>query len=195
MAWDSTCSECAYIDALRETNGKFPCTNKRSNVSVVRADRPKCDYFCAVGVGKRTTRECRDLENISKQYGRYYIVTAITEILNLTDKSALAAFIYIKDVYMPTKDEFVSFLEEYEIKGLEVAKELRNDKNREFLAMYFYDNFLVEFTALVHMGAYDEACILYLEMYDKMLEYYKMISCRIRPTTLKLTNPEFKGQF
>ena len=50
-------------------------------------------------------------------------------------------------------------------------------------------------SALVELGDYDAASILYLEMYDKMLEQYGMKSTRIKPTTLKLVNPDCKGQF
>ena len=194
MAWDSTCSECTYIDTLSENKGLYPCTNKRSGYKVVSARKPKCNCFCAIGVGKRTTKECRDLERNSKENG-YFIVSAITEILNLIDKTALTAFEYIKDVYMPTKDEYASFLTEYEDKGATVADSLRNDEKAYEVAAYFYDNYLIEFSALVELGDYDAASILYLEMYDKMLEHYGMKSTRIKPTTLKLVNPDCKGQF
>ena len=194
MAWDSTCSECTYIDVLSENKGLFPCTNKKSGIKVVSARRPKCDCFCAIGVSKRTTSECRDLELISKNNG-YFIVSAITEILNLTDKTALVSFEYIKDVYMPTKEEYASFLTEYEDKGASVADCLRNDEKGYEIAAYFYDNYLIEFSALIELGDYDAASVLYLEMYDKMLEHYGMKSTRVKPATLKLVNPDMKEQF
>lgn len=174
MAWDSTCAECTYIEPLCGVRGIFPCTNRKSGVDQVRADRPKCDYFCAIGVGKRTSKEVKDLEDISKSYGRFHIVTAITEILNLQNRRTYNAFQYIREVYMPSNEDYESFLAEYDTKGFDVAEMLRNDEKSYEVASYFYDKYLIEFTTLVEMEDPEAASILYLEMYDKILEHYNM---------------------
>ena len=96
---------------------------------------------------------------------------------------------------MSSNENYESFLAEYDTKGFDVAEMLRNDEKAYEVASHFYDNYLIEFTALVEMEDPEAASILYLEMYDKILEHYNMKSNRVRPTTKKLVNPDCEGQF
>ena len=179
MAFDDTCAQCAYLEILGENKGKYPCSNPRSGYKVVSARKRKCDVYCAIGVGKRTTRECRELEANSKKYG-YFIVTAIHDILDLPVTDYMTSFVYIKEEYMPMVEGYESFLEEYEINGPYIADKLLEDDNREQIALSLLDDYLDEFKDLVFLERHEEACEVYIRMYDKLLLQYGKVSTRVK---------------
>lgn len=187
MAFDDTCSQCAYLEPRGENKGKYPCTHPRSGHKVVSARMSKkyCDYYCAIGVGKRSTRECRELEANSRKHG-YYIMTAIHQILDIYDTSYMSAFMYIKDEFMPMQDEYHSFLEDYEVHGPVLADILLSAEDKEEQAKYLMSEYLEEFTELVHLERPEEASTLYIRMYDHLLCQNNMVSTREKPKMLQI---------
>lgn len=192
MAWDSRCSECAYIDVLSENKGKYPCTNSKSGVKVVSARRPKCGCFCAIGVSKRTTSEARALEANSQKYG-YFIMTAVTEILGLDeDNKYLTTFKYAKDEVMPNVDEYASFLQEYETTGPIISEKLLEQEDAYEYAEMLKVAYLDEFAELVCMERVDDAITLYKEMYEMLLQDFHIQRAVPKPVMKSLYNPEHK---
>lgn len=189
MAFDDTCSQCTYLDPSCMKKGLFRCTNRKSDYDYVSARMRKsvCDYYCAIGVGKRTTRECHALEEISKKYG-YYIVTAIYNMLGLEDSRYMEAFMYIKDVFMPKMDEYESFLNDYEVNGPRIAELLEQEEDKIGEARYLMDKYLREFTDLVELERPDEAAALYIRMYEELLGRYCIVSSMEKPKRLLISD-------
>ena len=191
MAWDSTCSECTYIDVSGENKGKYPCTNPKSGFKVVSARKGKCGCFCAIGVGKRTTMEARELENNSRKYG-YFIVTAITEILGLEeDNKYLQTFAYLKDEVMPNVEEYQSFLEEYETNGPRISEELKKQEDAYDYAELLKIAYLEDVAELTIMERADDAISTFKDMYEMLRQDFGIKRAVPKPQ-MKQLNPEVK---
>ena len=142
--FDADCSYCRYLCPNDEKKGKFYCEKKREYVSA----RARLCSMAAEVMGRPNCDKER-LRKISKEHG-YYVVTAITEILELdSNNQYMESFKYLRDVVLPEMPYYHQFIEEYETIGPELADRLREDTDgrdfAEYLRVYFLERFVSQF--------------------------------------------------
>ena len=133
--FDADCSYCRNLQPYDEKNGKFYCEKKHEYVSA----RARICSMAAEVMG-RPNCDKEALRRISKEHG-YYVVTAITEILGLSeDNEYMETFKYLRDVILPRREEYQSFIDDYEIDAPCLAELLRCDDERNNYAEYLDKN-------------------------------------------------------
>lgn len=165
--FDADCSYCRSLRPDDEKNGKFYCEKKREYVSA----RARLCSMAAEVMGRPNCDKER-LRKISKEHG-YYVVTAITEILELPeDNEYMETFIYLRDTVMPRMKEYQGFIDDYETDAPHLADLLRYDEDREGYAEYLMEVYLSEFVRLISESSIDEAIATYSSMLDAIKERY-----------------------
>ena len=165
--FDADCSYCRYLDPNNEYNGKFYCEKKKIYVSA-RANL--CSY--AAEVMGRPNCDKEKLRQISKSHG-YYVVTAITEILGLSeDNGYMETFKYLRDVVLPANEEYQGFIDDYEEDGPALAELIKKDDNSQEYAEYLRVNYLNRLISLFCQDRIDDAIALYTSMLDVIKEKY-----------------------
>ena len=131
----------------------------------------------AAEVMGRPDSEKKRLRDISKSHG-YYVVTAITKILDLeSDNEYMGAFKYLRDVILPTRKEYQSFIEEYELDGPALANLMQEDGDAQDFAEYLRCTYLNGVVSLFCQERIDDAMALYASMLDAMKERYHYQRC------------------
>lgn len=167
FAFDADCSDCRNLNPNDEYQGKFYCKKKRQYVS---ARGSRCSM--AAEVMGRPNCEKAKLRKISKEHG-YYVVTAITEILKLKeDNEFMESFRYLRDVILPTNEEYKKFIDEYELDGPALADLIRNDEEAQDYAEYLRVTYLNAVVSLFCQDEIYEAISLYTQMLDAIKERY-----------------------
>lgn len=167
FAFDADCSDCRSIHLDDEYKGKFYCEKKKEYVSA----RARICSMAAEKMG-RSTSEKNAARRISKDHG-YYVVTAISEILGLSeDNEYMCAFRYLRDVILPSNEEYKDFIEDYEIDGPALADLLKEDSEKEDYAEYLRIAFLEGMVSLFCQDDIAAAVEIYSRMLDAMKERY-----------------------
>lgn len=165
--FDADCSDCRYMNPDDQKDGKFYCKKKNEYVS---ANARRCAM--AAEVMGRPNCDKKIWRDISKAHG-YYVVTAITEILNLPiDNEYMESFIYLRDVICSSSDEYASFIDDYETCGKELADLLRGDEDAHNYAEYLRSTYLNGVVSFFCQDAIQESIALYSRMLDTMKERY-----------------------
>ena len=178
--FDADCSYCRYLIPNDELNGKFYCEKKKQYIS---ANGKLCSY--AGEVMGRDNWYKAELRKISKAHG-YYIITAITEILNLPeDNEYMETFKYLRDVIFSTNEEYQGFIADYEVEGPILADLIKKDANAQDYAAYLRTFYLNGMVSLFCQDRIDEALTLYKNMLDCIKEKYgyKKTSPKIKEYT------------
>lgn len=161
------CSDCAWMTECQNNDGKFPCTNPRSNYKVVSARMEKCNVFTDVLNSKRGEGRKEELMKISKSHG-YYIVTAVCNVLGLgTDNVYMEYFMYVRDVVMPNLAYGFGWIKDYEEYGPKIADAIESAENKEEIAGRILNECLNPFIELMLEGNVDEAITVYQEMFEQ----------------------------
>lgn len=195
MAWDTKCADCICLNVESEKNGKYLCTNPKSKFFGQMVEGTKSVHDCGeyhLSVSRRSGLEARQIIANSRKYG-YYVVTAITKILGLEENNKyIAAFSYVKDVVMPSVEEYHSFIEEYDTTGPKVAEKLIEDEDAYDYAELLRVAYLEEFYELVNLERVDEAISVYKDMYFMLMQEFGISRVTAKPVTKSLYNPEHK---
>lgn len=165
--FDADCSYCRYLRPSDEKKGKFYCEKKRDYVS---ARASICSM--AAEVMGRPNCDKEALRRISRSHG-YYVVTAITEILDLdSDNIYINSFRYLRDVILPTRDEYQGFIDDYEKDGPCLAELLRCDDEGNNYAEYLRVTYLNGLVSLFCQDKIDAAMMLYNSMLNAIKKRY-----------------------
>ena len=165
--FDADCSYCRYLRPSDEKKGKFYCEKKREYVS---ARASICSM--AAEVMGRPNCDKEALRRISKSHG-YYVVTAITEILGLSeDNEYMETFKYLRDVILPTREEYQSFIDDYETDGPCLAELLRCDDDGNNYAEYLRVAYLNGLVSLFCQDKIDAAMMLCNSMLNAIKKRY-----------------------
>lgn len=163
------CADCYHMDECPNREGLFKCLNSRKSLyNYVSARRLAvgCAGFGEAWQSRRGERAREEYMAISRKHG-YYLVTAISEILNVPEPNEyLSCFQYIRDVYMPEKPLYQGFIDEYEYLAPNLSSKLMSDANVDYYAAYLLAFYLEPFVSLVHEGQYEEASKQYIEMFE-----------------------------
>ena len=172
MFFDQDCSTCAYLDSNKEVKpGKYYCER---NKYAVPASSSKCNKYCSIMSYKRSTSEANELYRNSKNHG-YYILTAITLLLNLDDNNEyLESFKYLRDYIMPTFDAGIEFTDQYDEFGPRIAEELMNDDNRIEYASYLLENYIKPMKQDLDNGLYNLAFDKFKLCYNQLYKKYNI---------------------
>ncbi len=165
--FDADCADCRQVDPNSGVKGKYYCEKHKDYVS---ANKRICKD--AAEVMGRPTCDKNAMRRYSKEHG-YYVVTAITEILELdSDNQYMESFKYLRDIVLPEMPYYQDFIEEYENIGPDLADRLRKDANgrdfAEYLRAYFLDRFVSQFVA----NNVDNAVATYSLMLGQIKERY-----------------------
>lgn len=167
FAFDADCSDCRYIHLDDEYKGMFYCEKKKDYVSA----RARICSMAAEKMG-RSTSEKNAARRISKDHG-YYVITAISEILGLPeDNEYMCAFKYLRDVILPSDEEYEEFIDDYEEDGPALATLLKDDENAQEYAEYLRSTYLNGVVSLFCQNQIYDAMALYTSMLDAMKERY-----------------------
>ncbi|MDE6292479.1 MAG: hypothetical protein K2L98_02225, partial [Bacilli bacterium] len=154
--FDADCSYCGYLLANDVYQGKFYCEKKKEYVSAN-------GHLCSMAIESMGRPNCdkAKLRKISKEHG-YYVVTAISEILELPeDNQYLEAFKYLRDVILPTRDEYEDFIADYELDGPVLAARIKGDEDARAYAEYLRVSYLNGLVSLFCQNQIDDAMALY----------------------------------
>lgn len=182
------CSDCTWMTENEVGNGKFACESECPHKEVY-ADKSAGDCSRFTSAMRRSSRRKEELYNISRR--SHYIITAISDILNLGDDNKYhAAFEYMRDVYIPViGEEGQIFMEEYNELGTICAEKLKNDEDNETYAEYLRSTYLDNFASLIKINNNQAAFEVYNQMFATVKEKY---SLKWDVKKLLLTNPDNK---
>ncbi|MDE6142357.1 MAG: hypothetical protein K2G03_07105 [Bacilli bacterium] len=167
FAFDADCADCRSLHLDDEYRGKFYCEKKKDYVSA----RANICRMAAETMG-RATSDKNKARRTSKDHG-YYVVTAISEILGLPeDNEYMCAFTYLRDVILPSDEEYKGFIDDYEVDGPALATLLKDDENAQDYAEYLRGTYLNGVVRLFCQNQIDDAIALYTSMLDAMKERY-----------------------
>lgn len=159
------CCDCYYMAETMTKDGKFKCENCRSSYDYVYPMDQKCYQFGEIFNSRRCESDKERLIRESKA-ARRYIVTIVSSLLGLApDNKHASAFNYVREVILPSTEEGLEFLEDYDTNGIKVAKCLLDDYNRQSVAEWILYHFLTPFTKCVEENNIDEALFIYNNMY------------------------------
>lgn len=172
--FDADHTDCRYLDPTKKFNGKVWCSKHKEYVAANGKIRDKSADYCndAAEVMGRSTSEKQALARYSKSHG-YYVVTAITDILGLSeDNGYMETFKYLRDVVLPANEEYQGFIDDYEEDGPALAELLRKDDNSHEYAEYLRVTYLNRLISLFCQDKIDDAITLYTSMLDVIKERY-----------------------
>ena len=165
--FDADCSYCRYLRPSDEKKGKFYCEKKREYVS---ARASICSM--AAEVMGRPNCDKEALRRISRSHG-YYVVTAITEILDLdSDNIYMSSFRYLRDVILPNMIDYQDFIAEYDSIGPAIAERLKSDPESQTYAEYLRVCFLDQFVAQFESNSIDTSIATYSQMFEQLKDRY-----------------------
>ena len=159
------CGSCVYMNPSNSTGGmfsgsKYKCTkrgsyypwNDRKCSSIVEIDPERVD--CCERYRQFTGR-------------RYFILTAICEILGIDENNRL--FNEIKTLTDLVRDDETTTIDaiSYDIYGPVIANQLRNDKDNVNICNFLLENYLIKVYCLIELNKTDEA----IETYKDMVKY------------------------
>ena len=165
--FDADCSYCRYLCPNDEKKGKFYCEKKREYVSA----RARLCSMAAEVMG-RPNCEKESLRRISREHG-YYIVTAVTEILDLdSDNEYMNRFRHFRDVVLSNNKCYQDFIDEYDSIGPEIAERIKSDPESQVYAEYLRVCFLDQFVNQLVLNNIDGAFATYSQMFEQLKDRY-----------------------
>ena len=171
-----TISECTYLDFEKEydKDGKFWCETK---YEWHYADEAECWRFC-----KAYSRS----SNVAKSYREYssnkqqsisgcYITTIVCEILNLDDNNYyLNSLRKFRNEVLQKSDKYKEILVEYDVIGPLIANKLRNDSNKEIIALNLFNIGISKVVEFINKNDIIKAIKLYTDMTKLLIEGYNI---------------------
>lgn len=168
------CADCAYLADRPELDGKFKCTNSRAALDYVPAnqDSSRCNYFCNAFYSRLTTSDRDKKAEISRKAG-WYIMTAITKILNLPeDNIYLQTFKVLREKVLDVNETYSNFISDYDMFGPGLAEKMVMDEEAIEYSTYLVDVYLNDFVELVHGGFINDGMMVYIRMYNEIKNHY-----------------------
>ena len=188
-----------YLDSMSYYDGKCAtCLNYNLyNISAAYKDGFKCVVHSsrrlALDDSCRSYREDRrrtykDIEKafkeLEKKYGRYaphsysvwYIMTVVCQILGIEEyQKYLALGVYFREEYLE-KDilKNCKILVNYDMNGRLIADSINQDEQKEVVAQELFNTYLLPFCNAIEGGQNDVALGIYLEMFEKLKDIYKV---------------------
>ena len=106
---------------------------------------------------------------------RYFILTAIFEILNMSMENSM--YTKISSLIDMVRENATTEVEaiEYDIVGMDIANCLRKDVNREELCNYLLENYLVKIYCLISSDKINEAITIYKDMVKSLYIRYRNV--------------------
>ena len=204
-----------YLDKMSYYDGKCAtCINY--NINNIR-DAYKDGFKCVVHTSGRLAfddscrsyredrrRTYKDIEKafneMERKYGRYtphsysvwYIMTAVCQILGIEEyQKYLALGVYFREEYLE-KDIIrnCNLLVNYDINGRIIANSINSDEQRKLVAEEIFNNYLLPFCQAVETGQNEVALGIYLEMFDKLKEIYRVEQLNNLSETYQVTEED-----
>ena len=175
--YDGRCAMCTHyqIDDIKSAyNDGFVC-------DVHWLKRLALDDSCPK-YKEDKSRSYKDIkkafEKMERKYGsykphRYYIVTAICDILGIDEyqEYVIMGNLY-RDMYLENDESKKGFLQDYYVNGQKIADKLYDDEFGYDKGLDMFNNFIRPFYILVMNKKYDLAFYCYNTMYTHLKEHY-----------------------
>lgn len=178
MAYESYCAACTYLNE-NEYYGNYYCTTKGE---WIKASDPKCYNFC-----EAYNRSNSGRENMYRYSSRYYITTAILNIMRALDNNYQIKVIgdFIENVLR--KDmQYFPLLVAYEIVGPQIASSLNQDKDKIRVATTMYYTYIKPTVEAIENNETEKAVSIYKEMTLELAKRYKVNTDIVLPNPMDL---------
>ncbi|MBE6140719.1 MAG: hypothetical protein E7172_04195 [Firmicutes bacterium] len=175
----ATCINYNITDIRSAYNDGYPCVERGKK-------RLAFDDSCK-RYRKDRYRDSKDIENafmtLERKYGKYkphsyksfYILSIICEELGLEDyQQYLTIGILFREEVLHKSLKYTSFLVEYDIYGRLIADSINKDEQKHLVCVELFDNYIRTFGDKVIEKNYDSAFNIYVEMFEKLKEIYKI---------------------
>ena len=172
-----TCSECTYLDFNKEYepgDGRFWCETK---YEWHFANEAECWRYCPAY--SRSNLVADSYRKYSQEKSEYqsscFITTIVCETLGFKDTTkVLNSLRKFRNDIMQKDKKYLPILAEYDIIGPIIASKIRNDKEKEILAVALFNSTLIKVSNFIENNEYLSAIILYKEMTEGLIEYYNI---------------------
>lgn len=125
--------------------------------------------------GNVTDKDITDAEKMINSSSNCFITTIVVHILGYMNiHYVLELLRNFRDNVMQPNPEYHMYLKHYDVIGPKIANCIENDLNREEIAIYVYDNYLINICRLIENNYYDEAIELYVDMTNTLANLYKI---------------------
>ncbi len=122
-----------------------------------------------------TEKDIMDAEKMINSSSNCFITTIVVHILGYMNiHYVLELLRNFRDNIMQPNPEYHMYLKNYDIIGPKIANCIENDLNREEIAIYVYDNYLINICKFIESNYYDEAIELYVQMTDFLANLYNI---------------------
>lgn len=172
-----TCSECTYLDLDKEYDpgdGRFWCETK---YEWHYANEAECWRFCtAYSRSDSVAKSYKEYSESKQSSGSScFITTIVCEVLGLKDdNSVLNSLRKFRNNVMQEKEVYKNILAQYDIVGPIIANKIREDKERDTLAVALFNSSIVAVAEFINKKEYLNAVKLYGEMTTGLIEYYNI---------------------
>lgn len=194
MMWgDYDCAMCAYMEGSADKHGKFKCECARKSGTLADKDgrvyadssARNCDRFLEGRIDSYGQKAKREISRDARRHG-YYVVTAVTNILGLPeDNRYMMTFQYIRNVIMPSEEQYSALIEYYEKNGPRIAEAINNYENKEEFAQGIIDEYLDQFATMVESKQNFEAILFYFRMLTDLTVRLEVETEQIHVRSLK----------
>lgn len=164
--YSDQCGSCEHLNINDRVGFKYKCTERGGYHTSEERSCYKYEYC-----------DSRDYYSFWKRENSiWYIVTAICEILNLSDMYECVNHLHNFRYNVLDKDPIYSdMLKEYDIVGPVLADNLRKDPNAKQICKNLIKVYLLPVLDLINNNEYDNAVDKYLEMVNLLKSMYNYI--------------------
>ena len=166
------CCACTYLSENADYNGKYWCSTKGEDHY---ACDPKCYSFCEAYSRSRSAMENMYDNSRSHAGSGCYLTTIMCKILNYPDNNYyLNTLRNFRDNTMKTNIKYIPLLLTYDIVGPMIAYNLENDKDREQIAITFFNNYITKSVGAIEEEKYVTAINIYKAMTEELANRYNI---------------------
>ena len=192
------CASCIHyrIDDLRGADRDgYSCDANGTVFGSSYYKRFPFDYSCS-RYSEDRRRKDRDIEKALKaldnRYGYrpgssswWYIATFVRNTLGIDTADYFITIIEFRENYLQQNLEYFNFLVEYDMYGRLLKDTLEKDPQKELIAQKLLTNYIIPITNLYKGKKYNEAFLIYSDMFYTLKELYKITNV----TSYDFANP------
>ena len=199
------CASCIHyrIDDLRGADRDgYSCDANGTVFGSSYYKRFPFDYSCS-RYSEDRRRKDRDIEKALKaldnRYGYrpgssswWYIATFVRNTLGIDTADYFITIIEFRENYLQQNLEYFNFLVEYDMYGRLLKVALEKDPQKELIAQELLTNYIIPITNLYKEKKYNEAFLIYSDMFYTLKELYKITNVTsydfVNPPKLEIEN-------
>lgn len=180
MAYESYCASCTYMNE-NQNYGKYYCTRKGE---WRKASDPKCYNYC-----EAYSRSSSGRENMYYYSSRYYITTAILNIMRSLDKNYQIKVIGdFTENTLKQDPKYFPLLFAYETIGPEIANKLQEDKDKITVAVTMFYQYIKPTIKAIEDNDTDLAVETYKTMTLDLAKRYNVDTNIVLPNPAEINN-------